>query len=93
MAGVDPTDNHPGVPPIDSIDQWKTILTANANWTDGARQELVLAYGCTGEPGSPSVPAKSCPDGRGANDSALIQKQYKVVFGPQNNGGWVMRSV
>ena len=47
LAGVDPTDSGAvaeGVPPIDSVDQWQTILTPNATWEDGARQEMVLAY-------------------------------------------------
>lgn len=47
LAGVDPTDSGAvaaGVPPIDSVDQWKTILTPNATWEDGARQEMMLAY-------------------------------------------------
>ena len=44
-AGIrDPSDAATGVPPIDSIDQWKVILTLNATEKDSVRSELPLAY-------------------------------------------------
>ena len=32
IASVDPADSHPGVPDLDSIDQWETLLKPNATW-------------------------------------------------------------
>ena len=80
LAGVDPTDDHPGtdIPPIDSIDQWPTILKANATYSDGARQELVL-HSAEG-----SDAALSKVEG----DAALIQGRYKVVTGHQGGSGF-----
>lgn len=91
LAGVDPADSragaHGSVPAIDSINVWPALVTPGANETDSPRQEIVLAYGCAGSPGSPE-PTAHCPDMRGANDSAMISGQYKIVFGPQNNAGF-----
>merc|ERR1712232_952188 len=77
LAGVDPSDGAVGgaIPPIDSIDQWPTILTANATWQQGARQDMVLAYG-------QGVVAASGPD------AAMIQGRYKIVTGHQGGSGF-----
>ena len=79
LAGVDPTDTAAGkaVPPIDSIDQWATILTPNATMAQGARQELVLAYNLDNRP----YAASGC-------NAALIQGEFKIVTGHQGASGF-----
>jgi hypothetical protein len=78
LAGVDPADSAvAGIPPIDSVDQWKTITTANATWEDGARQEMVLAYNFLSNNAAPS-----------GFDAALIQGRYKIVTGHQGASGF-----
>ena len=79
LAGVDPADPAPGVPPIDSLDQWATILKPNATWADGPRQEMVVSYNMLG---NPSLRAPSGPD------AALIQGRYKIVTGHQGGSGF-----
>lgn len=49
IASVDPADSHPGVPDLDSIDQWETLLKPNATWEDGARQELMISCACSSQ--------------------------------------------
>eukprot|EP00035_Acanthoeca_spectabilis_P026572 m.463235 g.463235 ORF g.463235 m.463235 type:complete len:540 (+) comp22965_c0_seq1:16-1635(+) len=44
LVGVDPTDNAAGVPGIDSIDQWKVLMTPNASPGDSIRTEIPLAF-------------------------------------------------
>ena len=80
LASVNSVDFAPGVPPIDSIDQWPTILKKNATWTDGARQEMVLAY----NNGSGRV-VHGSPSGY---DAALIHGRYKIVTGHQGASGF-----
>ena len=77
LAGVVADDPHEGLPPIDAIDQWPTLLIPNATWQDGIRQEMVLSYtdSC----------ATSAPSGCNA---ALIQGRYKVVTGHQGGSGF-----
>ena len=79
LAGVDPRDPHPaatGIPPIDSVDQWPTLLVRNATWDDGARQEMVLAYNTGNPPATSGV------------DAALIQGRFKIVTGHQGGSGF-----
>ena len=78
LAGVDPTDTTAGgaVPPIDSIDQWPTILTPNATMAQGARQEMVLNF---------NLENRFAASG---GDAALIQGEYKVVTGHQGASGF-----
>eukprot|EP00936_MAST-01D_sp_MAST-1D-sp1_P002924 g2924.t1 len=80
LAGIDPQDPHPaatGIPPIDSVDQWPTLLVRNATWEEGARQEMVLAYNTKGDAPTPS----------GVN-AALIQGRFKIVTGHQGGSGF-----
>ena len=73
LVGVDPSDNvGDGVPPIDSIDQWSTILTPNASIHDGARQEMMLAYGGTTK----------------VVEAAYISGPWKIVTGHQGGSGF-----
>ena len=77
LASVDPADSHPGVPDLDSLDQWPTILKRNATWEDGVRQEMVVSWNERG------VPAAGVD-----YDGALIQKQFKIVTGHQGGSGF-----
>lgn len=47
LVGVDPSDNahiKDGVPAIDGIDQWKTLMTVNATLSDSIRHEVPLSF-------------------------------------------------
>lgn len=78
LAGVNPDDAvaDAAIPPIDSIDQWSTIMIANATWEQGPRQEMVLSSGTRG-----SVSASG-------PDAAMIQGRYKIVTGHQGGSGF-----
>lgn len=80
LAGVDPTDTTAGraIPPIDSIDQWSTILIRNASMAQGARQEMVLAW---------NINERGTSAASGYN-GALISGAYKVVTGHQGGSGF-----
>jgi hypothetical protein len=79
LAGVDPQDHVAAaeVPDIDSLDQWPTILTRNASFSDGARQEVFLSYNNFGPPSTTA-----------GYDAALIQGRFKVVTGHQGGSGF-----
>ena len=79
LAQVDAADSHPGIPPIDSVDQWTSLMKHSATWTDGARQEMVLSYDVTAGVGG------RAPSGYNA---ALIQGRYKIVTGHQGASGF-----
>ena len=44
MVGVDPTDNVPGLPSVESNDFWPSILVPNA--TSSGRDDIFLAWSC-----------------------------------------------
>ena len=98
LVGVDPTDDVAGLPPVDSIDVWPSLLVPNATFS--GREELWLSWSCDGsnaldpthcDPNATSMyntsgdpTAQQSPD-----DKALIWKQWKIVIGKQNlRGVW-----
>jgi arylsulfatase I/J len=95
MVGVDPTDNVPNLPPVDSNNFWPSILTANA--TTSGRDELWLAWSCVGDV---TKNVTGCGDvqsiynttgdptaGQNKDDMGYIAKNWKIVIGQQNKRG------
>lgn len=73
---MSPADRVEGVPDIDSIDVWSSLLTPNG--TTSPRNEIFLSYSnATFDPTA----------GQGKCDAALIVGQYKLVVGRQNGRG------
>ena len=76
MVGVSAEDPAEGVPPVDSIDFWSSLIVPNG--TTSPRNELFLSYSnATFDPTS----------GQGKGDAALIVGNYKIVIGHQNGRG------
>ena len=100
LVGVDATDHVPGLPPVDSIDVWPSLLQPNANFS--GRDEVFLSFSCSlGHPQWPAANASGCDleatsiygtsteptHGQAAGDSALISGHYKIIFGQQQGRG------
>ena len=95
LVGVSPTDDVPGLPPVDSVDVWPSILVPNANST--GRTEIFLSWSCTAssaaitgcDPTAPSIynTTGDPTAGQGPGDMGLISGQYKIVIGDQQGRG------
>jgi len=57
LAGVDPADDHPGIPPIDSVDQWPTVSGADRT---SSREDIYPSKGILIR-GQYKLIAKPCP--------------------------------
>jgi hypothetical protein len=87
LVGVSPTDDVPGLPPVDSNDFWSSILIPDANTT--GRTELFLSWSCTAssanltgcDPSAPSIYNTSGDPtaNQGPGDMALISNQCVPV--------------
>lgn len=88
LAGVDPTDRSPAalagdVPPIDSINQWETLVTPRAR--SGPRTEIPLSW-CFGDNDQDEcIETGYTPNGTVVmpRNAALINGTYKLVYGMQ----------
>lgn len=79
LAGVDPDDQQDGVPNIDSVNVWPSLVDSTQ---PSARTEIPLGF-CT--------PNTDCDENRspgGMNDAALISGRYKIVTGRSARWGW-----
>ena len=100
LVGVDPTDHVSGLPPVDSVDAWPSLLVPNANAS--GRDEIFLSYSCSlGKTQWPAANASGCDleatsiygtsgdptGGQASGDSALISGQHKIIFGQQQGRG------
>ena len=93
LVGVDPTDDVPGLPPVESNDFWGSILTPNA--TESGRDELFLSWSCVAGSSSGCDPKavslyNSSGDptaGQGPGDMGYIAKNWKIVIGAQQGRG------
>lgn len=93
LVGVDPTDDVPGIPPVDSNNFWPSIMEPNAN--QSGRDELWLSWSCTdsdvtGCNSTSSSIYNTSGDptaGQGTGDKAFISGHWKVVIGRQNGRG------
>ena len=95
LVGVSPTDNVPGLPPVESNDFWPSVLIPNASST--GRNEIFLSWSCdedarrvTGcDPAAPSIYNTSGDPtaGQAPGDMALISGEFKIVIGKQQGRG------
>ena len=95
LVGVNPEDNVPGLPPIDSVSGlWEALMVPNN--TQSPRTELLLSYSCTSssnasgcDPEAVSIYNTSGdPTGNQASgDMAMISGNHKIIFGKQQGRG------
>jgi len=98
LVGVDPSDDVPGLPPVDSNDFWPSILTPNAN--ESGRDEVWLSWSCAHPSASvvgcdptahsiynTSLGATDPTAGQGRGDMAYISRNWKLVVGAQQGRG------
>merc|ERR1711907_191555 len=88
--GPKPQPPVPGPPPIDSLDQWSSLITPNSS--SSARQELPLAF-CTNVGGASDdcvSTAQGVKNVSQYDQAAFIGDggRWKVVFGDQHGFGF-----
>lgn len=88
LGGVNASDPQPGVPDIDSVNVWPTLINSSI---PSPREEVPLSY-CKAGTDCDEGPA---PAGS-MNDAALIVGQYKIVTGGLigvGHGNWARSTI